>query len=111
MLNQQLGLSLVRNPNIGEGTVESVKRLFVALRKATSEINLEEQMQGKIPNIVALDRGCLYEDVLKALTSSGSVLIGTLKRCCMSPFVYDQTRNFAHQTVVSEKGPRVSYCA
>ena len=98
-------------PNIGEETVESEKCLFVALGKATGEINLEEQMQGKIPNIVALDRGYLYEDVLKVLTSYGCVLIGTLKRCFLSPFVYGQTRNFAHQTVVSEKGPRVSYYA
>ena len=60
MSNQQLGLvSLLTGlylgghiPNIGEGTVESVKCLFVALGKATGEINLEEQMRGKIPNIV-----------------------------------------------------------
>ena len=71
-------------PNINEGTVQSVKCLFLALAKATGEINLEEQMLGKIPNIVALDRGYLYEDVLKVLTSYGSVLIGTLKRCYLS---------------------------
>ena len=98
-------------PNINEGTVQSVKCLFLALAKATGEINLEEQMLGKIPNIVALDRGYLYEDVLKVLTSYGSVLIGTLKRCYLSPFVYGTARKYAHQKIVQEKGPKVSVYA
>ena len=98
-------------PNINDGTVQSVKCVFLALAKATGEINLEEQMLGKIPNIVALDRGYLYEDVLKVLTSYGSVLIGTLKRCYLSPFVYGTALKYAHQKIVQEKGPKVSVYA
>ena len=81
---------------MNEGTVESVKCLMVAVGKATGEVNLEEQMAGKIPNIVALDRGYLYDEVLKVLCLYGCTLIGTLKRCFLAPFVYGTARKFSH---------------
>ena len=98
-------------PKMNKGTVESVKCLMVAVGKATGEVNLEEHMAGKIPNIVALDRGYLYDEVLKVLCLYGCTLIGTLKRCFLAPFVYGTARKFAHQTIVPEQGPKLSLYA
>ena len=98
-------------PAMNEGTVESVKCLFLSLGKATGEVNLEQQMAGKIKNMVALDRGYGYDEIIKILTFYGSRLVGTFKRCALSPFVYGDAKKFAHQTVISEKGPKFSLYA
>ena len=98
---------------MNEGTVESVKCLFLSLGKSTGEVNqvLEQQMAGKIKNMVALDRGYGYDEIIKILTFYGSRLVGTFKRCALSPFVYGDAKKFAHQTVISEKGPQFSLYA
>lgn len=44
-------------PNISESTLQAVKCIFNALGKASGEVNLEEQMKGKLPNLVTMDRG------------------------------------------------------
>ena len=79
-------------PTLNEGTVESVKCLFMALGKAIGQVNLEYQMAGKLPNIVSLDRGYVNKEVLKVLVLYGCSLVGTLKRCPLSPFVYGDTK-------------------
>ena len=69
----------------------------------------DHQLKGKIPNLVCIDRGYLYEELLHKLISYGCSLLGTLKRSAISPFHYGDAKHYSHQTKITEKGPRASY--
>lgn len=130
---EQIGVSRVRNPKktfgpvehglvnlllgfflgghvgmAGEGTVDAVKLLY---RSLLPNKYLESQLLGAITNLTTLDRGYLYEEVLRTIVQYGGGTIGTLKRCYFSPFTYGTCKKFPHQKSLDEKGPKYSLFA
>ena len=66
-------------PNCQENQNKSVLLLFMAL--VGNHVSFEEEIAGKITNLVSFDRGYMTEEMVRKLSFLGIVLLGTLKRC------------------------------
>ena len=66
-------------PNCQENQNKSVLLLFMAL--VGNHVSFEEEIAGKITNLVSFDRGYMTEEMVRKLSFLGIVLLGTLK-CC-----------------------------
>ena len=73
-------------PNCQENQNKSVLLLFMAL--VGNHVSFEEEIAGKITNLVSFDRGYMTEEMVRKLSFLGIVLLGTLKRC----FFFHHTR-------------------